>query len=35
VLAPYGIKEIARSGTVSLKRGEQLKQKSIIPTSKE
>ncbi len=26
VLAPYGIKEMARSGTVALKRGEQLKQ---------
>ncbi len=26
VLEPYGIKEMARSGTVALKRGEQLKQ---------
>jgi len=26
VLMPYGIKEMARSGTVTLKRGEQLKQ---------
>ncbi len=26
VLTPYGIKEMARSGTVALKRGEQLKQ---------
>jgi acetolactate synthase-1/3 small subunit len=26
VLMPYGIKEMARSGTVALKRGEQLKQ---------
>jgi acetolactate synthase-1/3 small subunit len=25
VLLPYGIKEMARSGTVALKRGEQLK----------
>ncbi len=27
VLMPYGIKEMARSGTVALKRGEQLKQR--------
>lgn len=34
VLEPYGIKEIARSGTVALKRGEQLKssKKEIITT---
>lgn len=34
VLEPYGIKEMARSGTVALKRGEQLKnsKKEIITT---
>jgi acetolactate synthase-1/3 small subunit len=29
VLMPFGIKEMARSGTVALKRGEQIKQRKI------
>ena len=35
VLEPYGIKEVARSGTVALKRGEQLKheKREIIPST--
>jgi acetolactate synthase-1/3 small subunit len=35
VLMPYGIKEMARSGTVAMKRGEQVKQlkKDLDPTS--
>jgi acetolactate synthase-1/3 small subunit len=35
VLMPYGIKEMARSGTVALKRGEQVKQlkKDLDPTN--
>jgi acetolactate synthase-1/3 small subunit len=35
VLAQYGIKEIARSGTVALKRGEQAKIQPKISTTKE
>ena len=35
VLLPYGIKEMARSGTVALKRGEQIKQpKKNLDTTK-
>jgi acetolactate synthase-1/3 small subunit len=35
VLMPYGIKEMARSGTVAMKRGEQVKQlkKDLDPTN--
>ena len=35
VLMPFGIKELARSGTVALKRGEQIKQlkKDFVPTN--
>ena len=32
VLEPYGIKEMARSGTVALKRGEQLKHEKNLVT---
>lgn len=32
VLEPYGIKEMARSGTVALKRGEQLKNEKTLVT---
>jgi acetolactate synthase-1/3 small subunit len=32
VLEPYGIKEMARSGTVALKRGEQLKHDKTLVT---
>lgn len=33
VLMPFGIKEMARSGTIALKRGEQIKQKKDFVTT--